>query len=156
MKIKIDDGRLAAERGLPKHFTRTGEVVRHRLLGKYGLSQLQCADCDRHLQARQGGDGDRLHVPVFDQCAPVAVGFRHADVMSTGGRALCVTARERDDLTARVGPESRQLHGASIIAADYSQTDHVSKPAAWGFALCGMDLSQIVMLGKGELVWAFP
>jgi hypothetical protein len=76
--------------------------------------------------------------------------------MSTGGRALCVTARERDDLTARVGPESRQLHGASIIAADYSQTDHASKPAAWGFALCGMDLSQIVMLGKGELVWAFP
>ena len=96
------------------------------------------------------------YIPVFDQRAPVTVGLRHAGVMSAGGRALCVTARKRDDFTARVGPESRQLHGASIIAADYSQTDHVSKPATQGFALCGMDLSQIVMLGKGELVWAFP
>jgi hypothetical protein len=76
--------------------------------------------------------------------------------MSAGRCALCVTSRKRDDFTARVGPESRQLHGASIIAADYSQTDHVSKPATQGYALCGMDLSQIVMLGKGELVWAFP
>jgi hypothetical protein len=75
--------------------------------------------------------------------------------MSARGRALCVAARKRDDFTAGVGPESGQLHGASIIAADYSQTDHVSTPATQGFALCGMDLSQIVMLGKGELVWAF-
>ena len=114
--------RLSA--GLPKHGARAGEIARHRLFGKYRLAQFERADCDLHLQARQGGDGDRLHVRVLDQRAPVAVGFRHAGGVGKLGGARCVAAGERNHLAARIGAERRQLHGASVIAADYSQTDH--------------------------------
>ena len=74
MEIEIDHGRPAAER-------RPGAAWRARLAGRSpcgfsantGLPSSSAVSRDLRLQARQRGDGDRLHVGVLDQRAPVAV-----------------------------------------------------------------------------------
>jgi len=127
MEIEVDHGRFAASSGLQKHRACAGEVICHRLFGENRFAQLQRADCYWHLQTRQGSDGNRLHVCVLDELAPVAIGLGYSGVTGTLGCTFFIAAGKCDHLATRVGPESRQLHSTSIIAADYSQTDHVSK-----------------------------
>ncbi len=118
MKVEIDHGRQAFEPRLPQHGARSGKIARHRLFGEHRLAEFERADRDLRLQARQRGDGDRLHVLVLDQRAPVAVAFGNAFGAGKLGGAASVAAGERDHLAARIGAERGQLDGASVIAAD--------------------------------------
>jgi hypothetical protein len=156
MKIEINYGWLAAQRGLPQHGARGGQVVCHWFLGEYRLAQFERADRDLRLQTGQRGDRDRLNVLVLNQCAPVAVSLRDVGGARKLRRPRRVAAGKRNHLAAWVGAERWQLHGASVVAADYSQTDHGLKtPLNKDFVMPGMDLSQIDMLRKGELTWVW-
>ena len=118
MEIEIDHGRQAAESRLLQHGARAGQIAGHRLFGEHRLAEFERADGDLRLQARQRGDGDRLHVLVLDQRAPIAIGFGHARGAGQLGGAAGVAAGERHHLAARIGAERGQLDGASVIAAD--------------------------------------
>ena len=101
MEVEIDHGRPAAERRLPQHRARAGEIARHRLLGEHRLAQFECADGDLRLQAWRRGDGDCLHVLILDQCAPIAIRFGHAGGAGKLSCARRVAAGERNHLAAR-------------------------------------------------------
>ena len=120
MEVEINHGRSAAERRLPQHRARVGEIARHRLLGEHRLAQFECADGDLRLQARQRGDGDSLHVVILDQRTPVPIGFWHIGGAGELGRPRRVATGECDHLAALVGAERGQLDGAPVIGADYS------------------------------------
>jgi hypothetical protein len=69
------------------------------------------------LQARQRGNGDRLHIGVLDQRAPIAVALEYACFARYRGRVRGIAAGERHDLAAQIRSEGRQLHGAPVIDA---------------------------------------
>jgi len=107
---------------------------------------------DLHLHARQRGDGDRLHIGIVHQRAPIAIALGDTGGADELPGARRVAAGERNYLATRIGAERRQLDAASVIGADNAETDHARKRCEkYRFRRApGMDSSQIAMLRKGD------
>ncbi len=140
MEVEIDHRRLAAHTRLFEHGACGAEIARQRFFRKNRLAQLERTNRDLRLQARQRCDGDRLHVGVLDQSAPVAISLRNIVGACKLGGPRGVAAGECNHLAAGIGSERRQLHGAPVIAPDYPQSDHARSSAAQESAIPGMDL----------------
>jgi hypothetical protein len=113
-----------------EHGLRAGEIGRERFLDEYRLAETERTPRDLGLQVRRNRDGDRRDRAVIDQRPPVAEPARDADGPRQLGRASGVGARQRHHLAARVGAERRQQHGAPVVAADDSYSDHGNLSAA--------------------------
>ena len=128
VKIEVDHGGKAAELRLAQHGARVIERAGHGLLREHRLAEFERPERDPRLQGRHGGNGNGLNRGVLDQRAPVPVRVRHIGGAGKLGRARGVAAGERRHFAAPVGAKCRQLHGASIIAADNAYADHRTKP----------------------------